>query len=168
MRVTALIHADRNDIDLSVPDPPLRHDGIRKAPHCRGGALEDDAFQTMVVVQMRMHGGDGQVVMMVLQRRQSFGQIALMMVEHVRKIGDAIARFCCALACNFHFAPQQIADGLRAVLVATYFSEAVKFPGKVFVKRDGDAFHANLGGLLIGICKKEGITPLCIAVLQRQ
>lgn len=64
-----------------------------------------------------------------------------MVVEDVRQVGDAVAAFAGPLACGFKFVPQEVADGLGAVLVAAGFDQGVEFAGQFVVERDGDSFH---------------------------
>ena len=43
-----------------------RH-GIREGSNGSCSPAQDDAFQAIVVIKMRVHGGDGQIVLAMLQ-----------------------------------------------------------------------------------------------------
>ena len=95
------------------------------------------------MVEMRMHGRDRQVVVVMLQRRQALGQIARVVVVDIREVGDAMPRAAGrrALACGFEMLAQQIPDRFRAVLVAAPLDQRVELARQRLVQRNGDSFH---------------------------
>ncbi len=77
--------ADRNadQIELPMTHPAFGRECLSEVAHSRDGSLEQNGFNALLVVQMRMHRGDGQIVMCVLNAGQPFGQVTLVMVVHV-------------------------------------------------------------------------------------
>ena len=81
--VPAFGNADRNDIELAMPNAPFGNDRFSETPDRSGRAFQYHAFQTVIVIEVGVHRGDGQVVVVVLQLRQPFGQITLVVIENI-------------------------------------------------------------------------------------
>ena len=54
-----------------------------------GITTQNHGFQTMIVIEMRMHGGHREVMPTMLQRIESLRQVTLMMIKHVRQTCNA-------------------------------------------------------------------------------
>jgi hypothetical protein len=74
---------DVDQVQLAMPHACFGDDFIGKLPHLMYRALEHHGFYALIVIEMRMHGGEGQIMMGVLDPGQSFGQLALMVVVDV-------------------------------------------------------------------------------------
>src|SRR5574343_1771380 len=74
-------------VELAVANAAFGHQGVGELSDVGRRALEDHAFQAVVVVEMAVHGGHGQVVVVVLQAGQPFGQFALVVVVDVGQVG---------------------------------------------------------------------------------
>ncbi len=127
-----------------MADAALGHQRIGELPDIGGRALEDHAFQTVVVVEMAVHGSHRQVVVVVLQASQALGQFALVVVVDVGQVGDAVAGRRLALAIAFDGAPDQVAYRLRTVAVAALGDQLVELAGQRLIERNRETFHANL------------------------
>src|SRR5512139_235819 len=71
---------DRDDVGLSVAHTAFSHQALRK-PHdgiCL--ASQNHRFETILVVQMHMHGGNRQIVMIMLDRRKPLSKFSGVMV----------------------------------------------------------------------------------------
>lgn len=77
-------------IKLPITYAAFRHKGIGKTSDVGAQALQNDRFQAVFVVQMAVHGRHRQIVMIVLQTYQPFGQFAFVMVIDIGEIGNAM------------------------------------------------------------------------------
>ena len=53
------------------------------------GPFNMTVFIHSIVVEVRMHGRDGQIVMFMLNAGEALCQFAFVMVVHIREVGDA-------------------------------------------------------------------------------
>ena len=81
-----------DQVQLAVAHAALRHEALAERPDGLDAALEDHRLDAVVVVEVRVHGRDDQVVVVVLQRGEPFGEVALVVVVDVGEVGDAQAR----------------------------------------------------------------------------
>ena len=86
----SIIDVGGNQIELPMANATLRLDGIGETSDFGGRAAQDSAFDAMLMIQVRMHGGYRQVVMVVLKTDQPFGQITFMMIVDVAQVGNAV------------------------------------------------------------------------------
>lgn len=59
------VHADQ--VELAMVNTALCADRIGKQPYLRSRPTQDHGLQAVLVVQMGVHGGNGQVMVLVLQ-----------------------------------------------------------------------------------------------------
>lgn len=139
--VLAPADVDGDEVQLAVPYAAFRGEGMGEGPYRGRGAAQDDALQAIVVVEVGVQGGDGQVVLAMLQGGQSLGQVALVMVVDVGEIGDAMAIPVPVRARGFQVRAHQVPHGFGTVLVAALGDELVKLGRQVLVNGNRDAFH---------------------------
>lgn len=109
---------DRDRAEFPVPHTLLGDDSLGK-PHDGGGrAAQYDTLDAVVVVQMSMQGGNGDIVLPVLHARQSPRQIPLVVVVDIAQDADAERGSSALQALAVELIPQQIPERLRAILVA--------------------------------------------------
>ena len=120
------IDFDVDQVELAVAHAALGDQRIGKAAHRRGRPAQDDAFEAVLVIEMGMHGGDGKVVLTVLQGGQALGQVAFMMVVDVGQVGDAMARPAALLPRLFKMRAQQVAHGFGAVPITALGDQTVE------------------------------------------
>src|SRR5574343_1599148 len=87
-----------NHVELAVADAAFGHQRVGKLSDIGRCPLEDDAFQTIVVIEMTVHGRHRQIVVIMLQPGQALGQFPLVMVVDVGEVGDAMTAWRLALA----------------------------------------------------------------------
>src|SRR5574343_112923 len=131
----------RDHVELAVTDATFGHQGVGKLPDVGRRTFEDHAFQAVVVVEVAVQGGHGQVVVVVLQAGQPFGQFALVVVVDVGQVGDAVAGRRFALAVALDGAADQVAHRFRAVAVAAGRDQLIELAGQGLVQRNGEALH---------------------------
>lgn len=74
---------DTDEIQESVAHPAFRDDLLRELAYALHGSLEHDGLDALLVVQMRVHGRYGEVMMGVLDAGQSLGELAFVVVVDV-------------------------------------------------------------------------------------
>lgn len=66
-----VLERHRHQMQLSVTDPRLGDEGLRKFAHGCGAATQNHGLDTMVMVQVGVHRRDSQFVVFVLQIGQA-------------------------------------------------------------------------------------------------
>lgn len=132
---------DTDEIQLPMPHAAFGDDFLGKFPHVFNGAFENDALDTLVMIQMRMHRGDGQIVMRVLDRGQPLSKFAFVMVINVGQVGDARALDVALQATLLQMAAQNIAHSLTARRIATLLDEFIEGVCQLLVERYREAIH---------------------------
>ena len=136
-----VIDLDGDEIELAVLDTTLGRNGIGKATDVTRTSLEHDALDAMVVIEMRMHRRDRQVMVVVLQRSQALGQVALMVVVDVGEIRDAVRARVTLLAEPVEVRAQDVAHRFRPVAVAALLDQAIELVREIVIDGDREAFH---------------------------
>ena len=134
---------ERYKIDLAMSHATLCHQGIGKTPDVLQGATQDHRLHAFVVVQVDMHAGDGEIVMRVLERRETTRQFTLMMVVHITHRSDAGLWFRAFQSFLLKTITNQIAHGLGAMLVTVTTGEVIKGLGEGIVDRNGQSLHGE-------------------------
>src|SRR5262245_3817195 len=96
MRVTVLVtraaafffHCNR--MELAVPHAFLRHHRCREMPYLFSGAAQDHGFEAVVMVEMSMHRGYGEIVVLVMHVGEATRELPLVMVVDVAERTDAV------------------------------------------------------------------------------
>jgi len=70
----------RDQVELAVPDATLGGNRIGKPAHIARATFQHHALDAVFMVEVRMHRRDRQVVMVMLDTHQAFGQVALVVV----------------------------------------------------------------------------------------
>lgn len=135
---------DHHQVQLAVVHAALGHQAVCKAAHRAGRALEQHGLDAVVVVQVRVGAGDGQLMVVVLVVGQAFRQLALVVVVDVGQIGHAGAVLVVGLPKPRHVHAQDVAHRLAAVAVAAFGDQVVELVGEFVVKGDGEAFHGRM------------------------
>jgi hypothetical protein len=105
----------------------------------------------MVVVQMQVHAGDCQVMVIVLDVRDALSHGAIVVVVHIPNVGYAMRALVLPQCVLRMPAANQIAHGLRARGVAMLFGQLVQNDSQLGFNRNGDAFHAQSFQQVMGI-----------------
>lgn len=131
----------RNHVQFAVPDAARRHDGIGETFHAPDVAAQDDDLQAVVVIHVHMHARQRQVVMVVLHRGDTAGEVGFMMVIDIAEGGDAVAFAALIQAGGLQFLAYQVAHRLRAIGIPARVYELVKLLTELVIERYGEAFH---------------------------
>jgi len=113
----------------------LRNHRASEAHHSGCRSAQDDAFDAVIVVEMRVQGRDRDIVMIVLHGRQPSRQIALMMVVDVTQDPDAVLGCSRLQLFAVDLLAQQVPKGLRAVLIASFLDHPVEGIRQVIIDR---------------------------------
>jgi hypothetical protein len=132
-----------DDIDATVAHPPFGDQAIGKAPDLGGRAPQDHRFEAVFMIQMAVHGGDREIVVIVLEGREAFREFPLVVIEDVGQTGDA-ASLGVVAAVAFDRAPNEIAYRFRTIAVASLRDQGIELPGEGFVEGNGKAFHGRI------------------------
>jgi hypothetical protein len=139
--VVVALDFDRDQVYLAVADAAFGGDCFRQGAYFSRWAAQKQGFQAVIVVEVDVHAGDDQVMRVVLQIGEAFGQAAFVMVVDVGQIGDAVWRVFMFQPVCFEFSPQHVAHGFRAVGIAAIAEQGVEFQRERFIEGDGEAFH---------------------------
>ena len=116
----------RDQVDRGMPDATLCLGLVRKATDGSGRSPQNYSFETMLVIEMNVHGRDDQVMMLVLRSHQPFGQIALMVVVHVREARHAVCVGLVLDPVTLDFSPQEVPHRFRPTAIATLCDQRVE------------------------------------------
>ena len=116
----------RNQVEKTVANAPLGDELFREGTNVVGVTTQKQGFQAVVVIQMDVHGRDDDIVGMVLEIVETFGQAAFVVVVNVGETGDAVGGFDFFQTPVFQFTPDNVAHGFRAVGVTAFADQAVK------------------------------------------
>ena len=86
------------------------------------------------MIEMGMHGGHRQLMVIMLQASQPLGQFALMVVIDVGEIGDAMPSRRIALAVTLDGTAKQIAHGFGTIAVAPSSNQLIELAGQRFIE----------------------------------
>ena len=112
--------------------------------------MDVDVEVDEVVVEVDVHRGQHEMMVLVLQLGEAFGQVAGVMAVDVGKRSHAIGRFILLQARRFEFVPEHVAHGFGAVLVTLLADQFIELPGKVLVQRNGKAIHSSAPLIVMG------------------
>ncbi|MGB5279193.1 MAG: hypothetical protein WBO73_14835 [Gammaproteobacteria bacterium] len=105
-------------IEVAMPDAGLCDSGFGECLNPLDRSTQHNAFHAIVMIQVDVQGRDVEVVVCVMARCQTAREIALVMVEDVGQISQAVAT---RLLCKFflvHALAYQVPDRFGTVLVA--------------------------------------------------
>lgn len=132
-----------DEVQLPVVHASLRADFVCELRDCRNLASQQHGLKAVLVVQMRVHRRNRQVVVLVLQSSQTFPKLPLVVVEHVRKAGHAVLRRSSTHSGLAKLRSQQIANGFRPVAVAVFCDPVIELLGEPVIERNGEAIHGS-------------------------
>jgi len=142
-RRALIFDVGRYEIELPVANTPLSLDRIGETTDISGRTTQDNAFYAMLMIQMRMHGGNGQIVVVMLEPDQAFCQITLVMIVDVAEVGDAMPGLFIRLAQQFKLPPQQVTNCFRPVAITSHPNQPIELSRQFSVERYGETFHSN-------------------------
>ncbi len=139
----AVVGFQGDEIDPPVAHAALGDQAVGEASDLGCRAAQDDRLQAVLVVEVAVHGGHREVVVIVLEGGEALGQLALVVVEDVGQAGDA-GTAGVVPAVRLDGAADQVAHRLGAVAVGPAGDERVELARQGFVEGDGEAFHARI------------------------
>jgi hypothetical protein len=78
-----------HEVKLTMSNAALRNDGFGELAHLANRAFEHDGLDALLMIEVRVHRGNRQVMMVVLKACQALGKLPLVMVVYVREIRNA-------------------------------------------------------------------------------
>ena len=117
-----------------MADTALGDDLVREIAHPLDRPFQHNRLDTLIMVQMRVHGGDRELMVGVLNIRQTFGELTFVMIIDIREIGHAGATGVVRLGTALQVRAQDIAHRLAAGGVSPLFDEFIKRIGEPFVE----------------------------------
>jgi hypothetical protein len=127
-------YLDAHEIELSMADPTLGDDLLGELSNSVRRAFQKNSLQTFIVIEMCMHGRDGQVVVGVLDDHESFGQLSFVVVIDIGDGGDARPSAIPLLFTNLEVRTQDVAYRLASRCVSLFFDETVERVGEILVE----------------------------------
>ena len=124
-----------------MADAAFGHQRVGKLSDVGCRAFQNNRFETIVVIKVAVQRCHGQVVVVVLQAGQAFGQFAFVVVIDVGQVGNTVTGRRFALAIALDGAADQVAHGFRAVAVAAGRDQLIEFLGQSLIQRNCEAFH---------------------------
>lgn len=126
MVVVAAFDLGRHQMQAPVAHPGLGDGRLGELTERRRVPLQEDHLEAVFVVEMDVQRGEDQVVMGVLGLGQAAGQFTLVMVEDIAQAADRMQGVALLDRFLFEAPAQQVANGLRAVLVPFAANEAIE------------------------------------------
>ncbi len=134
MSMTPVIHINRDDVQRTVTHASFRHQRIRKLSYFGHGSMQDDALEAILVVEMGMHCGYRQVVMVMLQMRQAFREFALVVIIDIAQVGDAVTGCRMRASGGLQLSAQHVAHRFGAVAVAASGNQLIEILRQIFIQ----------------------------------
>ena len=117
---------DTDQIQHTVTNSALGDDFLGKCTHAFDRTLEHDGLDALVMIEVRVHGGDRQVVVRVLDARQPLRRLAFVMIVNIRQIGDARSLEVALLSASLQVRTQHVAHRFAAVPIAAFPHEFIE------------------------------------------
>jgi hypothetical protein len=73
----------RNDVKVVEPNAALRSHRVRKCLYVADASLQHGDLQAVALADMKMQGGDGKVMVMMLGARQPLREVAGLVVVNI-------------------------------------------------------------------------------------
>lgn len=128
MRGAAL---DTDEIQLTMPHAAFRNEQIGKAANRLDSSLENQTLYAVFVIEVRVSSRNGQLVMFVLQTGKTLGELALVVVIHIRQRGDAEPSCIALLSARLQMRAEQIAYRLTTRCVTSFSDPVVERFSKI-------------------------------------
>jgi len=132
---------DGDQVQLPVVDASFGDHRIGEPTDLARLAPQDHALDAVLVIEVSVHRGHRQVVMLVLQPRETLGQIPLMVVVDVGQIRDAVRARVTFLAQPIEVSAQDVAHRFGPVAVAALLDQPIELVREIVIERNGEAFH---------------------------
>jgi hypothetical protein len=141
MRVLLLLDFDRHHDDSAVTHAALRDNALGEMSNFVGSAAQQGHLHAAFMIEMDVHGGERQIVMLVERTRQAFRQLARLVVVDVDKSRDALSRAAGLLVGLPYSGAGEVADRLGSILMAARFYHAVDLGHELVVEGDRHTLH---------------------------
>ena len=105
------VQIDADQVQLAVVYTSLCADLVGEMRDHVDHSSQQHGFEAVLMVQVRVHRRNRQIVVIVLQAGQTFRQLPLVVVEHIRKAGHTVLRRSRRQGGLAKLRSQQIADG---------------------------------------------------------
>jgi hypothetical protein len=109
----------RNKMQIAMANSGLGDRRLRELAHVGGVALKNCGLEAVVVIQMNVKRRQHEVVVVVLDLRQTTREVALMVIEYVGEAADNVRALVIGETIHLQPLSQEIADGLGAVRVSS-------------------------------------------------
>ena len=119
--------ADRHDINLSEMHAALGHRLGRKLAHGVSMAAQQCHFHAMAMIEPRAHGGDRQVMVLVLRLVEPHGKVASIVIIDIGHRSNAAMRGGAGIFRAHQRIAHQIAHRFRTVGIALFLSHLAQF-----------------------------------------
>lgn len=105
-------HFDGNRMEGPMADPTPCDNRLRKSRYRLRRSFQDDRFNAVIVIQVRVHGRYGHIVMIVLHAHQAAGQLPFMMIIDIAQNAYAVFGDLGLEALRCDGSPEQISERL--------------------------------------------------------
>lgn len=142
--VRFLLHFDRDGHKPAMPHPPLGDDMFGEMMNFARFSAQQRDLHAAGMVEMNLHGGDRQIVMLVMRLGKTIGELPHGAIVDIDERGDAIAVVAGAAARLLHAGTSEVTDSLRPVVIPAPLHIALKFRDELIVESDGHPLHRIL------------------------
>jgi hypothetical protein len=132
-------------IQLPMAYAPLGNNLLGELAHLLHGASQHHRLDTLVMIQMRMHGGNRQIVVRMLDACETLSELAFVVIVNIGQIGDARPFRVPLLAVVLQMSTQDIAHRLAARGVASTPDQLIEGGRKILIERYRKAIHSISG-----------------------
>jgi hypothetical protein len=124
-----------------MTDTSLGDGGVGECLDPLDRATQHDTLQAIVMIEVDVQGRDIEVVMCVMALGQAAGELALVMVEDVGQVGQAVATRLLCQSLLVDPLPYQVPDRLGPVPVPVIGEVFLEIGYQIIVQRDGHSLH---------------------------
>lgn len=110
--VRFLLHFDRDSHKPAMPYPPLGDDLFGEMMDLARPPTQHRDLHAACMIEMNLHGGDRQIVMMVMRVGKTLGELPHCVIVDIDQRGDAISIVASAAARLLHSSPGEVANSL--------------------------------------------------------
>src|SRR5690606_30779954 len=128
---------------MTVAHAALCDDVIGEMLYLAHIPFQDGDFETIIMINMHMKCGDGEIMVMVLRRNNPAGQVTFLVFIDIREDRKTLIA---VLLCGFlrQRTAQNVSNRFGAVVIATALAQTVQCFKELVVEGDSDTLHRHL------------------------
>ncbi len=134
---------DIDQVQDTVTNPALGDDFLGEFAHPFHRTLEHHSLDALIMIEVGVHGGDGQVMVGMLDAREALRQFTFVMIVDIGEIGHAHPLEVAFLSALLQVCAQDVPHRLAAGGISALLDEFIEGGGELFIERNREAFHGQ-------------------------